>query len=110
MASKFEIPPMDFESASVGETWRRWKQTMELMLSGPLSGKEEKEQCSYFLLHIGQTGRDIFNTWKLSEQERDKIKVLFDKFSEHCLPQQNTTVMRFRFYSRNNHIKVLIHM
>ncbi|XP_046557148.1 uncharacterized protein K02A2.6-like [Haliotis rubra] len=43
MLAKIEIPPMDFESVNVGEAWRRWQQTMKLLLTGPLSGKNDKQ-------------------------------------------------------------------
>jgi hypothetical protein len=42
------------ENGSLAENWKRWKQTMKLTLQGPLAEKEEKQQCGYFLLYIGQ--------------------------------------------------------
>ena len=98
-------PPgeMDFSTTGardVAETWRKWKQTMELYLQLCLAKKSEKEKCSTFLYIIGQAGRDIFNAMTLQDNERDKISVLFAKFEEYCRPKQNVTIERYRFNSR----------
>ncbi|CAB3983545.1 Hypothetical predicted protein [Paramuricea clavata] len=74
------IAELDFENGSLAESWKQWKQTMKLTLQGPLAEKEEKQQCGYFLLYIGQKGRDIYNTWALKSAEIDKIDALFDRF------------------------------
>lgn len=98
-------PPgeMDFSTTGardVADTWRKWKQTMELYLQLCMNEKSEKEKCSVFLYIIGQTGRDIYNAMTLPEDERDKINVLFAKFEEYCKPKQNITIERYRFNSR----------
>jgi hypothetical protein len=102
MASKpVGIGELDFENGNIAENWKRWKQTMQLMLQGPLAEKDEKQQCGYFLLYVGQRGRDIYNTWTLSSTETDKIEVLFDKYEAYCNPKQNVTVIRYKFNTRN---------
>ena len=81
MASKpVGISELDFENGNISENWKRWKQTMRLMLRGPLSEKDEKQQRGYFLLYVGQNGRDIYNTLTLTSEETDKIDVLFEKY------------------------------
>jgi hypothetical protein len=67
----------------------------------PLAEKEEKQQCGYFLLYIGQKGRDIYNTWALKSAEIDKIDALFDRFEAYCNPKQNVTVLRYKFNTRD---------
>ena len=92
--------PLDLHSSNLSEAWRRWSQTMNLCLDGPLSGKSDKAKCSYFLLYIGQDARDVFNTWTLSEEEQNKPKILFEKFGDYCKPKKNPTVLRHKFNSR----------
>lgn len=60
--------------------------------------ESEKEKCSAFL--IGPAGRDVYNTMTLTEEETDKIDVLFDKFEEYCKPKQNVTIERYHFNTR----------
>ena len=98
-------PPneMDFstmDGTSVAEKWRRWRQTMELFIELSMSGKSEKEKCSAFLYIIGQAGRDIFNAFVLTAEERDKVKILFAKFENYCKPKRNVTVERYKFNTR----------
>ena len=44
MASKpVGIAELDLENGNVTENWKRWKQTMQLMLQGPLAEREENQ-------------------------------------------------------------------
>ena len=98
MASKpVAISELDFENGNILENWKRWKQTMRLMLQGTLSEKDEKQQCGY----VRQNGRDIYNTWTLMLEETDKIDVLFEKCEAYCNPKQNVTVTWYEFNTRN---------
>ncbi|KAL5488848.1 hypothetical protein EMCRGX_G017861 [Ephydatia muelleri] len=97
-------PEMDFASSdgtSVAETWRKWRQSMELFLTLAMTGKTEREQCSAFLYIIGPAGRDIYNTFNVSDQDKNKISILFQKFKGYCKPKQNVTVERYRFNTRS---------
>ena len=63
--------------------------------------KSEKEPCSAFLYIIGYVGRDIFNSFVRSGEERVKISTLFlKKFESHCKPKRNVTVERYKFNIR----------
>ena len=65
-----------------------------------MKGKSEKEKCSAFLYTVGQTGRDVYNTMTFSEEEQDKIDILFSNFEVYCKPKQNVTIERYRFNTR----------
>ena len=104
MEQLFKPPPeMDFsttDGANVAEKWRKWIQTMELYLKLAMSGKSEKSKCEVFLYTVGKVGRDIFNTMSFTEDETDKLDILFMKFETYCKPKQNITVERYRFNMR----------
>ena len=96
-------PELDFSTTghtSLPERWRQWKQTMQLYIELTMKNKSQKEKCSVFLYAIGQTGRDVYHTMTLSEDEQDKIDVLFSKFESYCKPKQNVTIQRYRFNTR----------
>ncbi len=96
-------PELDFSTTgrtSLPERWRQWKQTMQLYIELTMKNKSQKEKCSVFLYTIGQTGRDVYHTMTLSEDEQDKIDVLFSKFESYCKPKQNVTIQRYRFNTR----------
>jgi len=87
-------------TATIAEKWCQWKQTMQLFIELTMTKSSEKEKYNAFLYVIGQAGRDIYNTITLTEDETDKINVLFTKFEAYGKPKQNVTIERYRF---NNH-------
>lgn len=98
MDLQLKPPSMDFEHGNVAENWKMWNQHMKLLLTGPLADKSDEQKKSYFLLYIGQAGRDVYNTWLLPETA--DVDTLFTKFSEYCQPKKNTIMARFKFNSR----------
>ncbi|GFR65423.1 hypothetical protein ElyMa_001947100 [Elysia marginata] len=98
-ATSLRPPIMDFENGNIAANWRRWSQNMQLLLSGPLMDKTEEQKFSYFLIYIGQAGRDIYNTWDIAEGDK-KLDILFQRFQTYCRPKNNVTMARFKFNSR----------
>ena len=41
---------MDWDAENLPERWKRFRQHVELMFSGPLAAKKEEEKCSYLLM------------------------------------------------------------
>ena len=76
---------------------------MELYIEFSFAGKSEKEKCSALLYLIGQSGRDVHSTMKFTNEEKDKVSVLFKKFDELVLQRtkQNVTMERYKFNMRN---------
>ena len=54
------------------------------------------------MLHvIGDEALEIYNTFDFTQQEdRNKLKVLLDKFEKHFTPQNNVTFERHVFNTR----------
>ena len=89
---------LDFSTTgctALPKRWRQWKQIMKLFIELTMEVKSEKEKCSAFLYMIGQTERDIYNTMTLSDEEREKIDMLFSKFEAYCKLKQNVTIERY---------------
>ena len=59
---------------------------MQLCLGGPLSGKSDKQKACYFLLYIGEAGRDVYNTWVIP----NKVRIN----QNHCSPYSKSTVIQ----------------
>ena len=75
-----QCPQMDWEAENLPERWKRFRQHVELMFSGPLSSKKEEEKCSYLLIWCGKKGRDIINKWSgISEEDKKKLKAYFSR-------------------------------
>ena len=53
------------------------------MFDGPLNQKEENVKATCILLWIGEEGRKIFNSFELSDEEKQKLDVILDKFATY---------------------------
>ena len=83
------------------ETWKRFKQHVQLIFSGLLRGKSEEELCcSYLLIWVGKKGRDIFSTWTIPTDDRKKLKPLYDRFEAYVTPTSNPVFARFLFHNK----------
>ena len=49
---------------------------------------------------MGEKGRDIYNTWQLTDAQKKKLETYYTKFGEHVKPHQNTVFARYKFQSR----------
>ena len=92
---------MDWEAENLPERWKRFRQHVELMFSGPLSSKKEEEKFSYLLIWCGEKGRDIVNTWSdISAEDKKKLTTYFDRFEAHVEPKANPVFSRYKFHNR----------
>ena len=53
-------PQMNWETGNIEENWKKFLQHAKLMFSSPLADKSEEQHVSYFLIWIGEKGRDIY--------------------------------------------------
>lgn len=69
---------MDFDSNDLSQTWRRWKEEMELYLELAMAGQQEATEEKLVLYLIGSQGREIYNTlnFESSKEERTVEDVL----------------------------------
>ncbi|KAK9539545.1 hypothetical protein VZT92_004644 [Zoarces viviparus] len=93
-------PRMDWDSSNLPDAWREFRQHVELMFSGPLRAKEEEEKCSYLLLWIGEKGRDVYNTWTLTADERKVLQTYYAKFEAYVTPKANPIFARYKFHEK----------
>ena len=93
-------PKIDWDSSNLPDAWRRFKQHVELMFSGPLKDRSEEQKCSFLLLWIGDKGRDISNTWTLTNDEAKKLATYYDGFSAYLTPKANPIFARYKFHEK----------
>ena len=92
---------MDWDAENLPERWKRFRQHVELMFSGPLAAKKEEEKCSYLLIWCGEKGRDIANTWSdVTEDDKKKLETYFERFANHVEPKCNPVFSRYKFHKR----------
>jgi hypothetical protein len=61
--------------------------------------KDEKIQIAQLLHYGGPELQKIYGTFTFAEGERDKLKVVVDKFNNHFVPRQNLTFRRYKFFT-----------
>ena len=93
-------PRMEWDSSNLPDAWRRFKQHAVLMFTGPLRQKTEAEKCSFLLLWIGDKGRDISNTWEITEDEAILLETYYDGFSAYLTPKANPIFARYKFHEK----------
>ena len=50
----------------------------------------------YIVLWIDEEGRKIFNSFELSDGEKQKLDVIFDKFATYVGPKSNFRIARYQ--------------
>ena len=71
------------------------------MFSGSVAAKKEEENCGYLLIWCGEKGNDITNTRSdVSDEDREKLKTHFERFSNHVEPKCNPVFCRYKFHKR----------
>ena len=93
-------PHIDREASNLPEAWGKFKLHVDLMFSGPFKKKGEDEKCSYLLLWVGDKGRDIYNTWTLTEDEAKVLKSYYDRFEAYAMPKTNVIFARYKFHEK----------
>ena len=93
--------PLDFETVNLDDSWKRWKQEVELYMDLAMCGREESMKVKLFLYLFGSQGREIYNTmiFEAPGHERN-LKQVLDAFHKHCNPKKNETVENYKFFSR----------
>ena len=94
-----DIPSFDWDKPTQ-QAWLEFENHVNLMFDGPLSGKTNKVKSSYLLIWVGAKGREVFTTWSLADNEKDKPYVYLEKFKQHITPQVNLVYSRFQFLDR----------
>ena len=84
-------PPaqLDFDATNLADSWKRWKQELELYMDLAMNGRDEATKAKLFLYLIGSQGREIYDTmaFEIPPSERTFTQVL-EAFDEHCNPRK----------------------
>ena len=94
--SGIQPPQMDWNGSDLPTAFKSFTQYCQLIFDGPLNQKEEKVKATYILLWIGEEGRKIFNSFELSDEEKQKLDVIFDKFATYVEPKSNFRIARYQ--------------
>ena len=94
--SRIQPPQMDWNGSDLPTAFKSFKQYCQLIFDWPLNQKKEKVKATYIFLWIGEEGRKIFNSFELSDEEKQKLDVIFDKFATYVEPKSNFCIARYQ--------------
>ena len=97
---KLTSPSMKWTSKNLSEDWKRFEEHAKLMFQGPLTKTKDEERAAYILIWVGETGRDICNSWNITDAERKSPTTLFANFRTHTAPRKNKVFARYVFQER----------
>ena len=100
MAVPQQNPSINWQSRNLSEEWRKFKDHAKLMFQGPLKRAGPEEQSAYLLIWAGETGREICNSWGLTDDHKKDVTILFERFEAHATPKKNTVFARYVFQER----------
>ena len=60
----------------------------------------EAEQCNYLMIWVGKTGREIYKTFALTDEEKSELKTLYEKFDVYVKPKSNQVFARYLFHAK----------
>ncbi|XP_049269009.1 uncharacterized protein LOC119382232 [Rhipicephalus sanguineus] len=89
-------------SEAPAENWTKFRQRMELYFKATTTTPQRtKAQKAAIFLHVaGQEAIDVFNTFQLTNEQREDYDVIVQKFEEYCSPKRNETYERYVFRTR----------
>ncbi|XP_045451661.1 uncharacterized protein K02A2.6-like [Melitaea cinxia] len=105
-------PPSELKIDGVGgpvsraDAWKKWKQQFLLFIkaSGVYS-ESSSIQASLLVNLIGPDGFDIYQTFNFErEEDRDDVNIVLKKFDKYFGMKSNVTLMRYKFFSRNQEV------
>ncbi|XP_005108371.1 uncharacterized protein K02A2.6-like [Aplysia californica] len=96
MSSK-QIPEMMWESENVADSFKMFKQRLELYFA--TKKKHKDDQVAYILLQIGEKGLRMFNAMTLTDAEKKDPAIIFHKLGEQIEPAEHFRVSRLKLMS-----------
>jgi hypothetical protein len=75
---------------------------VQLIFDGPLKEKDDAIKISYLLIWVGDKGRDVYNTWTSTNEEKKVLNTYYTRFMQYVQPKLNPVFSRFKF---NNEVQ-----
>ena len=80
--------PLDFEATNLANSWKRWRQEVELYMDLATCGREESMKVKLFLYLLGSQGREIYSTMTFEAPGHERNLKVMDAFDKHCNPKK----------------------
>lgn len=99
MASHNMLPILDLNTGNPSENWEQWLNRFKIyLLATEVNKKSEEIQIAQLLHFAGSEVIKIYNTFKFSEDEKNKLSAVIDKLNSHFKPRENVHFLRYKFF------------
>ena len=96
-------PPEHLSDLSM-EGYTKWKQRFQIYRIASRSNlQDEKVQVAILLHCMGEQCIDIYNTFKLADDKKDKYEDVVKAFDAYFVPIKNESLYSHLFFTRNQH-------
>lgn len=86
---------------NIAENWRTFKQNYEIFyIAGEINKKSEAVQIAIFLNSVGPDAVEVFNSFNLSSEKKNKYTEIIKAFDEFCRPKTNELYESYVFQRR----------
>ena len=92
-------------NGNLSQNFRGWHRSSQIyVISSGVSEKSQKIQFNVILHVLGPAAQEVFSTWTIPDDEKDKIDIepLITRFKTYCEGKRNITVIRYNFNTRNH--------
>lgn len=105
----FKTPkPLELQG-NLSENWNKFYQSFEIyMAATTFNIAADARKIAILLNTIGEDALEIYNNFKLTEEQLKKYSVVVDVFKNYCNPKKNLRYNRFIFYKRKKITNILI--
>ncbi|KAG8174307.1 hypothetical protein JTE90_010933 [Oedothorax gibbosus] len=85
---------------NVAENWAKFKQRFTFYLEATeKTSKPDKTKVALLLGIMGEDCIEIYNNFKLSDEDSQKFDTVIDRFDKHFAPSTNTVIARYKFFN-----------
>ena len=98
--TQLKLPaPIDFKAINLADSWKKWRQEVELQMDLAMCGREKSMKVKLFLYLLRSQGREIYSTMTLEAPGHERnLKQVMDAFVRHCNPKKKKLLRGTSFF------------
>ena len=99
--NNFRVPAPLSLTGNISENFRKFKQNFEIYVKAQDFDRKKSDIKVAILLNIiGDEAVELYNTFDLSDVDKNKYESVLTAFENYCIPKKNVVVEHFKFNSR----------
>lgn len=102
MTDLVKRPDILSTDGNLAENWKNFRRDLEIyLMATECDGKVDKVKVAIFLNLIGREALKVFDTFNLTQQQKETYADVLTAFETFCKPKTNVVFERFMFLSRS---------